>query len=248
MQRLRRYQMILSTVASTIEIQRQRDNYRIVETYPKPGSVPLQQENDFGVAAFLRLCVIAAGRPVSPLKIEVVCNDARLKSGYERHLDAPVSLTTNRTSATFAAADVERSLSTSIPEVVKATDRIVERYIETLDTSKVAARVRHLLIDLLPSGEAHQERVATLLHRSPSTLQRQLQAEDTSYREVLETTRDALAREYLADARFSHAQIAYMLGFSDQSNFSRAFKRWTGQSPRDFQAELQDNRSDPATG
>jgi len=73
------------------------------------------------------------------------------------------------------------------------------------------------------------------LNRSSSTLQRQLQAEGLTYRSVLENTRRSLAEEYLREGSQSHAQIAYLLGFSDQSNFSRAFKRWTSMSPRQFQ-------------
>jgi AraC-like DNA-binding protein len=53
---------------------------------------------------------------------------------------------------------------------------------------------------------------------------------------VLESTRRSLAEDYLAAGKHSQAQIAYMLGFSDQSNFSRAFKRWTKMSPKQFQA------------
>jgi AraC-like DNA-binding protein len=91
----------------------------------------------------------------------------------------------------------------------------------------------------LPSGGAHQDRIANSMHRSSSTLQRQLQSEGTSYREILKETRFGLAKEYLRDHRYSHAQIAYLLGFSDQSNFSRAFKRWTGVAPRQYQSDIQ---------
>jgi AraC-like DNA-binding protein len=76
--------------------------------------------------------------------------------------------------------------------------------------------------------------VSKRLNRSASTLQRQLQDEGLTYREVLESTRRTLAKEYLTDGKYSLAQIAYMLGFSDQSNFSRAFKRWTSKSPKQF--------------
>ena len=56
-----------------------------------------------------------------------------------------------------------------------------------------------------------------------------------SYRDVLESTQRSLAETYLRDNKHSHAQIAYLLGFSEQSNFSRAFKRWTSMSPRQYQ-------------
>jgi AraC-like DNA-binding protein len=122
------------------------------------------------------------------------------------------------------------------PDIAKATDRIAEQYIETLDPHKVASEVRRLLIDLLPSGKADQELVSNRLNRSKSTLQRQLQGEGSNYREVLESTQRSLAETYLRDNKHTHAQIAYLLGFSEQSNFSRAFKRWTSMSPRQYQA------------
>ena len=76
--------------------------------------------------------------------------------------------------------------------------------------------------------------IASRLHCSRSTLQRQLSAEGTSYRDILETTRRALATHYLKDGDQSQAQIAFMIGFADQSNFARAFKRWTGVSPGEY--------------
>jgi AraC-like DNA-binding protein len=88
---------------------------------------------------------------------------------------------------------------------------------------------------MLPSGKTDQDRVASRLYRSTSTLQRQLSAEGTSYRDLLETTRRSLAEKYLRDGEHTQADIAYMIGFSDQSNFARAFKRWTGMSPGQFQ-------------
>jgi AraC-like DNA-binding protein len=125
-------------------------------------------------------------------------------------------------------------LSLGAPDVAKATDKIAEQYIEALDPHKVASQVQRLLVDLLPSGKTDQDLVSKRLNRSTSTLQRQLQAEGLSYRDVLDSTRQRLAQNYLTDDKHSHAQIAFMLGFSDQSNFSRAFKRWTSMSPGQY--------------
>jgi AraC-like DNA-binding protein len=58
-----------------------------------------------------------------------------------------------------------------------------------------------------------------------------LNAEGTNYKDIREHTRRDLAEQYVREGRYSLSQIAYLLGFSDQSNFSRAFRRWTGHSP-----------------
>jgi AraC-like DNA-binding protein len=68
---------------------------------------------------------------------------------------------------------------------------------------------------------------------SPRTLARRLSEEGTSFSDVLEGLRNDLAARYLADEDFGIAQIAWLLGYEETSAFSRAFKRWTGKTPRD---------------
>ncbi|MGI9287869.1 MAG: helix-turn-helix domain-containing protein, partial [Pseudomonadales bacterium] len=63
-------------------------------------------------------------------------------------------------------------------------------------------------------------------------------AKDTSFQEILDTTRQSLALGYMEQSNISITEAAYLLGFSDVSNFTRAFKRWTGKSPRDFRQSL----------
>ena len=127
------------------------------------------------------------------------------------------------------------TLETPLPgdnlELALASDRIAEDYIEALDPNSVSTAVRKLLIELLPTGDASQHAIARQMHRSLSTLQRQLSAEGTNYKDIREHTRRDLAEQYVREGRYSLSQIAYLLGFSDQSNFSRAFRRWTGSTP-----------------
>ena len=239
MRRLCRYDKIISTSPGVIELQSNNDHYVLSESYPDPTAMPGKESIDFGVSAVLKLCEISAGRVIRPLRVKLMCTDTTQIDAYRAAFDAPVELCSQNTAIHFSRIDLEARLAGSVPEVVKATDRISEQYIETLDSSKAGTKVRHLLIGFLPSGDAHQDRIAHSLHCSASTLQRQLQSEGTSYREILEDTRSALAKDYLRDGKNSHAQIAYLLGFSDQSNFSRAFKRWTGVAPREFQTSFE---------
>ena len=75
------------------------------------------------------------------------------------------------------------------------------------------------------------EAVARALNMSVRTLQRKLVADGTTFKEVADSVRGQLAEGYLNDPRVSIAEVAYMLGFSEQSSFNRAFRRWTGQAP-----------------
>ena len=74
--------------------------------------------------------------------------------------------------------------------------------------------------------------------RCPDCAQmRRLQAEGTSFRKLVDDVRREMARSYLSDPELGLAQVAYLLGYADQSAFSNSFRRWTGQSPRRFRSE-----------
>jgi AraC-like DNA-binding protein len=79
--------------------------------------------------------------------------------------------------------------------------------------------------------------VAEQLGQTTRTLQRKLKEAGSSFQEVLDQTRRELAEHYLAQAELSITDIAYMLGFQEQSSFNHAFKDWTGVNPGAFRAQ-----------
>ena len=94
----------------------------------------------------------------------------------------------------------------------------------------VRAHVENLLIGVLHTGDATIGQVAKGLGFSRQTLFRKLKAEGVTFQQVLDELRQKLALEYLSKDKTS-TEVAYLLGFSDQAAFSRAFKRWTGSRP-----------------
>ena len=83
-------------------------------------------------------------------------------------------------------------------------------------------------------GNFTSEVVAARLNLSTRNLQRKLAAEGTTYRKIVDAVRKELAESYLTDASFALSEIGYLVGFSSQAAFSRAFKRWTGLTPQEF--------------
>jgi len=76
--------------------------------------------------------------------------------------------------------------------------------------------------------------IARVLGMSPATLRRSLQREDSSLRKIKEDVRKSVATSYLASGRGSSAELSRRLGFSGPKAFERAFREWTGSTPRDF--------------
>jgi AraC-like DNA-binding protein len=236
MQRLTRYFRIMSTAWVHVVLTETADSYALSSSFPDPARRPPREGIDCGLTGVLALCDIVAEKKIRPIRAELVRAMPAQHEVYREALGAPIRFGAEIGALHFDKAELLAPLPHGSPDIAKATDRIAELYIEALDPNKVASRVRRLLIDLLPSGKASQATVSARLNCSTSTLQRQLQSEGLSYRDVLESTQRSLAETYLRDRKHTHAQIAYLLGFSDQSNFSRAFKRWTNSTPRQFQA------------
>ncbi len=98
-------------------------------------------------------------------------------------------------------------------------------------------RVRTVLAERLPAGDASIEGVSRSLGMSSRTLQRQLQLESSSFRAVLAGTRQQLATHYLDRGDLSVTEIARLLGYSEPTSFQRAFRAWTGRTPHQARPE-----------
>lgn len=101
----------------------------------------------------------------------------------------------------------------------------------------LSAQLRDVLLGQLSEGEPQQAALAHRLGLSERTLQRRLRGEGTSFAALLDDLRAELARRYLSDPQLCVYEVAYLLGYSEPSPFHRAFRRWTGQTPREYRAE-----------
>src|SRR5262249_45896155 len=116
---------------------------------------------------------------------------------------------------------------------------VLERHAEELlmkypRRETLVDQVRSLIKAELTGGDPSLAKIGRELGMSRRTLQRHLKAGNTSHHQILEETRKHLALEYLSRRGMTIGELAYLLGFSEQSAFCRAFKRWTGMSPTDF--------------
>src|SRR5436190_15861837 len=102
------------------------------------------------------------------------------------------------------------------------------------ERASLRSAVERVLPQLLPHAKASVSNVAQKLAISTRTLSRKLRDEDVAFREILEETRAALAKRYLAERDLPVSEIAWLLGYVEVSSFTNAFKRWTGMTPRQF--------------
>jgi len=107
---------------------------------------------------------------------------------------------------------------------------------ELARTRSIRGRVESLLMPLLPQGSVNIEAIGRQLGLSRQTLFRRLRDEGVTFAQVVDELRHRLAVHYLTANNTSVSQAARLVGYSDASAFSRAFKRWTGHSPREIAA------------
>lgn len=97
--------------------------------------------------------------------------------------------------------------------------------------SRFVGQIAEIVRQELSEGAPTVERTARRLRMSPRTLQRRLADSGTGYQQVVDTVREELARVWIADPSLGVGEIAFRLGYADESAFLRAFKRWTGTTP-----------------
>ncbi len=98
------------------------------------------------------------------------------------------------------------------------------------------ADIERVLTQLIPNGRVGASEVARKLGMSPRTLSRKLSDQGTTYAQILDGFRAALARRYLVERELPVSEIAWLLGYQELSSFTHAFKRWTGLTPRQFRS------------
>ncbi len=137
----------------------------------------------------------------------------------------------------FSARDATRPFLTEDAAMWGFFESGLKRRLSDLEADAGnVARVRGVLLELLPSGQSSIEAVASRLHMSKRSLQRRMLAENTSFQDVLDRTRQDLARHYLRHSSACPGEIALLLGFRDSNSFHRAFKAWSGTTPGAFRA------------
>ncbi|HEY6099822.1 MAG TPA: AraC family transcriptional regulator ligand-binding domain-containing protein [Anaeromyxobacter sp.] len=123
-------------------------------------------------------------------------------------------------------------LGTADPELQATLRQLADRIGLGAAASDLEASVRARLRALLPGGAPEAARVAGSLGLSERTLHRRLHAQGRTFREVLERFREAEAERLLSAGTLSLSEVALRLGFSDQTAWNRAFRRWKGMAPR----------------
>jgi AraC-like DNA-binding protein len=148
-------------------------------------------------------------------------------------------------SLTFARAYLDRPLPHANPITVSMCEQMCSRLLDArrarIGTSMM---IRHYLNATWGGGPLSLEEMARMMNTSARTLKRRLQADGTTFRNLVNESRSAMAETLLSDAHLTLTEIAERLGYSDLSSFSQAFKRWYGLAPQVYRAGMAHERNE----
>lgn len=189
---------------------------------------------DFTVGMLVRMCQLTLGQFIAPVRIELERAEPEAPERWEYMLSSRVQFDSSVSRMTWSLSDILEPLATGNPALAKINDEQTQAYLDSLLSPSISREVAIKILEFLADGPPNQQQIADAMNVSNRTLQRKLKDEGTSFMDLLSDTRLQLARRYLGHPGRSVVETAYLLGFSEPSTFSRAFKRWTGSSPADY--------------
>ena len=185
-------------------------------------------------AAIVRCCRQITGRELQPIAVRMMHQRIPQTSEIDSFYGRTVEMGADEDEVAFAVEAAKLPILNADPYLSRLLIEICERVLaRRKGRSRVLrADVENAITALLPHGQARIENVARRLRITPRTLRRKLAAEGVTFAGLLEDLRLALARHYLAEHHLSISRIAWLLGYTEVSAFSHAFRRWTGRTPR----------------
>lgn len=233
LQRALKYQKILSD-AFTLELTVQ-DNHAILAGF----NHPVRHYLECGIGLFLKFLQYSSDQKFSPKEIWLSYTNGADLAEYQRVWGCPVRLGMTQGRIIFEAKLLDLALASAEPLLAKLHEQIAQQQLKVLDNLDVVYQIEALLQAGLLETKCDQNIVAEKLGLHPRKLRADLQSIHTSFEQILANYREKTARKLLAETQITLDQIVYLLGFSEPSAFSRAFKRWTGETPTQYRQRKQ---------
>jgi AraC-like DNA-binding protein len=230
---LRRYIGMVNSVGHLV-LEVTRGDARLVRSW-HPSMGDDAQGAQLALALFTRLSREGLGDPAwHPRAVHFRHRRPRTIGAQQRFFGAPLSFDRPADALVVPAADLRRTFRAADPELLPILLRHADETLARLPAADdLQGEVRRLVIEALGTGDVAIDPIAAKLGMSNRSLPRRLRADGVSFLEVVTEARQAMARRYLADPSLTLTDTAFLLGYSDLSAFSRAFRRWTGQTALD---------------
>lgn len=238
-----RYARVLTSVA-TYQTEDGSDQVHLIHHRVGERRRGLLMSNEATIASLYAISQQVSSAPIRLLEVRFEHAPLVAPQIYEAHFGCPVRFRADHDALHVPKADADR------PN--RLADQGISRFFEVHLEQEVAAleenvgldrRVRCQISEALSDGVPTISHVAARLGMGARTLQRRLSEDGHSFQSLVDEARRRLAQRLLRETDYALADVAFLTGFSEQSAFTRAFKRWEGQTPRSFRLATQTARN-----
>ena len=231
--RVARYHSIW-TDGATFTLETSADTSAIIYRYVDK-IAEHRHDAEMTLAAVATLCRNIASSEFNPTLIEFQHDAPADSSEHERIFRCPIKFGGQLNKLHFPSSHLSLPIAKADAGLCALLDRHAEELLAKFPPrDSLVDQVRSIIATEFRGGDPSVEHVADQLGLTPRTLQRKLHELGTSHNELLEQMRRQLAMRYLREREMAICEVAYLLGFSESSSFHRAFKRWTGLTPKEF--------------
>ena len=173
---------------------------------------------------------------IAPLSVSFKHSSPRDITSYDQAFQCPLAFNQTYNRLAYRSLDLEMRTAKADKSIHAFLLERVEEETQGVEISplKVVSDVEQLIKEGLPSGIPSITQVGKHMGMSNRTLTRRLAESGISFRELIRQTQEKISKDLLINSPNSIGEIAFQTGFSEQSAFNRAFKRWTGQSPSSY--------------
>lgn len=237
LERMERYQRLLYDLNPMQQhITDQHIKLQWGTDYGRPGALV----DETAVTAMVQFARDITGREIPVQSVCFVNERPDDTSAYENYFGGTVQFAQSQTEIVFDIEWLSQPLRQPDAGLLSMLESQAEGLLLKLPDSKstLAQAVRREIMRQVPEGKGNIADIAQALHYSPRTLHRRLLEEGLQFRAMRESALTQLANRYLQDKGLSIAETAQLLGYSEQSAFTRAYKAWTGLTPRQYRQQL----------
>lgn len=236
LKRMERYARLLGT-DFTYTVSERMDGLHFEHDPCRSANAPLGWVYaDFTLAVIMDMCRRNRGQALAPKYVLLQRPQPPDPEPWIRFFGSEVRFQSKANAIVLRMEDAHAPLPTTNIQLANTFDELLARQLEDLHGDDLVIRTKALIAGELTSGTPAASWVASELALSERGLHRKLAECGTNFRELLDLTRFELARRYLMQSQKSASEITFLLGFSESSAFTRAFRRWAGMSPVQYRA------------